>query len=404
MRIGVDASCWANGRGYGRFARELLSTMVRVSPDDDFVFFLDPASEAAFDLDAPNVTRIRVAQSVSPTEAASVDGNRSPFDMLRFTRAVAGEKLDVFFSPSVYTYFPLPPGLRAVVAIHDAIVERFPELTLPTRRARWFWAAKVGLAVRQARLVLSVSEFAADDVAKRVGVKRDRIRVAVEAPAEAFRPTDDALQVRRVAEKYGMPGGASWFIYVGGFNPHKNLDDLVAAYAAAIEGRDASTVPYLLLVGSLTSDSFHRNTDEVRALIDQAGLDRVVWPGFVPDEELRFLYAGALAGVLPSACEGFGLPAVEAAACGTPVIATTESPLPQLLAGGGFFVDPGDRGGLSQAMRSMIDDDDRRGAMARVALDRTRALSWESCAADTLAALHEAGTKVRRRDAGHPGT
>ena len=395
MRIGIDGSCWANGRGYGRFARELLTTLVEMAPNDEFVFFVDPASEAAFHLERPNVRTVSVHQSVAPTDAAGADGYRSPLDMLRFSRAVAAEPLDVFFCPSVYTYFPLPIGQRAVVAIHDAIAERFPELTLPTRRARLFWKAKVGLAVRQATLVLSVSDFAANDVAQRVGVPRDRIRVAVEAPAPAFHPVDDPSEVEVVAKQYGLPPGARWFIYVGGFNPHKNLVHLVRAYAAAISGSEDP--PYLLLVGSLTGDSFHRNTDEVRALIDELRLERVIWPGFVPDEELRHLYAGALAGVLPSECEGFGLPAVEAAACGTPVIATTESPLPQLLEGGGHFIKPGDLAGLTRAFERVLNEPEERLEMATRARAAAARLSWESCASATLAALNEAATGGVRR-------
>src|SRR5215831_206537 len=117
LRIGVDIACWANGRGYGRFARELLRALVPLAPDDEFVCFADDRAAGQFDLTAPNVRVVRVAQSVSPTEAAAADGARSPIDMLRFTRAVWEEPLDVFFSPSVYTFFPLPPGLRAVVTV-----------------------------------------------------------------------------------------------------------------------------------------------------------------------------------------------------------------------------------------------------------------------------------------------
>src|SRR6516162_6859314 len=145
MRIGVDVACWANSRGYGRFAREVLRALVPLAPDDGFVSFADDRAAEQFDLVAPNVRLVRVAQSASPTAAATANGARSVSDMLRFTRAVWREPLDVFFSPSVYTYFPLPPRLRAVVTVHDAIAERFPQLTLPSARARLFWRLKVGL-------------------------------------------------------------------------------------------------------------------------------------------------------------------------------------------------------------------------------------------------------------------
>ena len=143
MKIGVDGTCWANGRGYGRFTRELCAAMVARAADDEFCFFVDERARDHFELAAPNVRTNVVSQAVSPTEAAAADGNRSPADMLRMTRAVWRDKPEVFFSPSVYTYFPLPPRLPAVVTVHDAIAERFPELTLPSRKARLFWNAKV---------------------------------------------------------------------------------------------------------------------------------------------------------------------------------------------------------------------------------------------------------------------
>ncbi|MCE9593989.1 MAG: hypothetical protein K8S98_07345, partial [Planctomycetes bacterium] len=98
MRIGVDATCWANVRGYGRFTRELCAAMVERAKDDRFVFFADERAAACFELKAPNVELVTVPLGASPTEAASADGNRSPFDMLKLTRAVSKHSLDVFFS------------------------------------------------------------------------------------------------------------------------------------------------------------------------------------------------------------------------------------------------------------------------------------------------------------------
>ena len=122
-----------------------------------------------------------------------------------------------------------------------------------------------------------------------------------------------------------------------------------------------------------------------------AGTEPLVhWTGFLPDSELRHLHTGAVALLLPSACEGFGLPAVEAAACGTPVVATTASPLPQLLEGGGLFVKPGDAPALEAAIRQLLTDDLGRARMARTALERARALSWRRGAEAAMAALHEA--------------
>ncbi|MEP6999123.1 MAG: glycosyltransferase family 1 protein, partial [bacterium] len=386
-----DASCWANGRGYGRFTQELLRAMTAIAPSDTFVCFVDEAAERRWDLASRNVELVRVAQSASPTDAASADGSRGPADILRFSRAVAAETLDVFFSPSVYTYFPLPPRLRSVVTIHDAIAERFPELTLPTWRARTFWRAKVWLALFQSRIILTVSDYAARELVEVLGVARDRLRVAVEAPAAIYTPSapDD---VSAAASRVGLPANARWFTYVGGFSPHKRVAAIVRAHATIARELGAAA-PHLLLVGALSGDSFLGNQGEIRAAIESEGTGALVhWTGFLPDEELRHLHTGAVALLLPSLAEGFGLPAVEAAACGCPVIATTASPLPELLAGGGVFVEPGNDAALTEAMQRMATDEPERAAMASVAQSRAAALTWERAADVTLDALREAAT------------
>jgi glycosyltransferase involved in cell wall biosynthesis len=390
LRVGVDATTLANGRGFGRFTRELLSAMLPTSPDVAWSLFVDEraAGEARrIAAGAPNARVIVVPQAVSPTVAAAADGNRSLPDMLRFTRAVAREALDAFFSPAVYAYFPLPPGLPTLVCLHDTIAERFPELTLPTARARLFWKLKSRLALTQSRLVLTVSEYSARDLILYYGLDRSRVRVALEAPSAAYAPSDDQPAIRAAATLHGVSAGAPWFLYIGGFNPHKHVDVLVTAHARVSAASGQS--PHLVLVGAL-NDVFHDNIEAIRERVSQSGTGALVhWAGFVADDQLRYLISGAVAVVLASECEGFGLPAVEAAACGTPVIATTQSPLPELLPGGGYFVAPRDVDALSAAMLSLLTDPTHRAACGRAALDGARKLSWTRAAQVTWQAIQD---------------
>ncbi len=364
-----------------------MRAMTQHAPSDQFLCFGDRRSFDAFPDPAPNVQLVEVAVDESPTLAASADSSRSLRDLLRLTRAVSRHTLDAFFAPSVYTYFPLPPRLPAVVTIHDTIPERFPQLTLPSARARLFWSIKVRVALTQARLVLTVSEYSARSIASILRVPRDRIRVCVEAPAPAYRPAADH-EIRAAARQVGLPEASPWFVYVGGFNPHKRVDLVLEAHAAL--AKTSRPPPHLLMVGSRSSDVFHKDADGLDTIIRNAGTESLVhWTGFVPDDDLRPLLAGATALLLPSEAEGFGLPAVEAAACGTPVIATTESPLPELLEGGGIFVHPGDRDGLVDAMRRLMLDLALRQSMGHRAMQRASALSWDASADAALGAIRE---------------
>jgi glycosyltransferase involved in cell wall biosynthesis len=136
---------------------------------------------------------------------------------------------------------------------------------------------------------------------------------------------------------------------------------------------------------------FHGDQARIREEIDRAETTALVrWTGFVPDDELRHLHTGATALILPSQNEGFGLPAVEAAACGAPVVATTQSPLPELLEGGGMFVAPGDAAALAEAMGALLDDGALRAALGQRARARAEGLSWARGADTALDALREA--------------
>ncbi len=389
MRIGVDATCWANRRGYGRFTREVCSEMVKLAPDDQFVFFVDTKAADVCELELPNLRLVVVDQGESPTESATADGNRSPLDMLRLTRAVWREPLDVFLSPTVYSYFPLPPGLRTVVTIHDAIPERLPHLTLPSRKARLFWKAKVKLALLQARLVLTVSEYSRRELADVHDIPLDDIRVSHSCPSKIFHPSGTQREIEAAARRIGLPPGARWFIYVGGFNPHKNVESIARAHARL--ARESDDPPRLLLVGRVSGDPYHGDQSRICSEIMRGGAEDLVhWTGFVGDEDLRHLNTGAVALLLPSRLEGLGLPAVEAAACGTPVIAATTSPLPELLEGGGLFVHPDDDEGLYESMRRLFSDEALNREMGAVAKQRADAITWVNSARSALEALREA--------------
>ncbi len=392
MRIGIDATCWANERGYGRFTREIVSAMPALAPADEFVCFLDRKSADLFRLTAPNVRPIVIDVREAPVVAASAAGRRRVSDILRMTRAVARQPLDVFLSPSVYTYFPLPLRLPVVITIHDAIPERFSALTFPSRRSRLFWRMKVRLALLQSRLVLTVSDHAANELVRVLGVARDKVRVALEAPSPEYRPSNSEAEVAAAAKRVGLPSGARWFVYVGGFNPHKNVPAIVRAHAALSKELGAAA-PYLLLVGTRERDVFQTEGADIQAAIAAGGVSHlVIWTGFLEDEVLRDIHSGSLGLVLVSESEGFGLPAVEAAACGAPVIATTDSPLPELLAGGGIFIRPGDDAALFSAMRTLAADEKKRGELGIAALAAARKLTWDRGARAALGAIREAAS------------
>ncbi|MCA9321766.1 MAG: glycosyltransferase family 4 protein, partial [Planctomycetes bacterium] len=318
----------------------------------------------------------------APTEAATATSARSARDLFRMRAAVRSLNADLLWYPTVFSWFPPPRGQRNLVGIHDCIAERFPDACFSNRRARWLWTIKVRWAIRRATRFMTISEMSARDLEAVYAIPRSKVTVTTLAAGESFRPATPAEQ-EAARRDSGLKAGDRWFVYLGGLNPHKRVDLILQAMAA-----DGLEPCHLVLVGSWDGDRFHGAQSELQDFVDQSGLaDRVHWLGRRSDDELRPLLSGARALLLPSMCEGFGLPAVEAAACGSPVIATTESPLPELLDGGGLFVKPGDLEALTTAMRRLGTDDALHRLMSTAARDRASRLTWQDAARSTLEAI-----------------
>jgi glycosyltransferase involved in cell wall biosynthesis len=389
LRIGVDGSCWLNRRGYGRYTRNLLSAMARLAPTEErYYLLIDPDTARSSDLPA-RFEKVVVRTRRPPAEAASATGRRDVADLLRMAWAVARLRPDIFFFPSAYTFFPLLPPLRAVVTIHDVIADTHPELIFPRRRLAAYWRIKLRLAVLQARLVLTVSEHAHAGIVAHFRLPPERVRVVLEAPDPCFRPDAESCDPSELLPDSGLTRGCRYLLYVGGLSPHKNLDVLIEAYRRLAADREFDALR-LLLVGDHSEDVFHSAYAELHALVIRHGLQqRVCFTGFLPDSVVAQLYNRAELVVLPSVDEGFGLPAVEAAACGTPVVVSETGPAGGLLGFGALTVRPGDVESLTDALRLLLKDPARRASMGQEGRRRVADLSWERAATETLAILRE---------------
>jgi len=385
VRVGVDATSWSNRRGFGRFARNAVGRLIALDGETEYVLVVDAADETAL----PAGVRARpVRLSRPPGEAACADGARSPVDLARLSAAAARGRFDAFLFPSVYTYFPVP-GCAEVVGIHDAIADQLPHLTLPTRRARSFWKAKERMAIRRAARVFTVSEASRTVLAERFGLPPEQLAIVPEAPDPVFTPRGAAAIERELAP-LGLEAGR-FFLFAGGISPHKNVLALVDAYARL---RETIDVPPLVLVGDLKDDPFFSIARDLRARIDGHELEaHVRLPGFVSDEALACLYSAATAVVLPSLIEGFGLPAVEAAACGAPVLLSDLPSHRASLREAALYFDPEDVQAIAAAMAWALEEPGRTLALAQAAREAVAGLTWDASAL----ALHLVVSEAARR-------
>jgi len=388
MKIGVDASCWSNKRGFGRFTRELLNAMVAVDQKNEYLFFADQDTASSGEF-PDKVQMITAKTDMAPTKAASASGRRSIKDLWAMNRLVRGHDMEIFFFPAVYSYFPINTKAKVVVTLHDIIAEQFPELVFPDKKLHLFWKIKQYLANKQADLILTVSEYSKEQITNYFKMKDSRVKAISEAPDKIFGILPHGDEMSQVLQKFQLNDKTRFMLYVGGLSPHKNLGTLIDVHAELIKEEKFSDVK-LVLVGDYEGDSFYSNYEVLKEQINGLGLqDKVIFTGFISDSELAYLYNAATFLVFPSLQEGFGLPAIEAMASGTPVAASNAGSLPEIVGEAGKFYDPNSHQEMLETFQNLFSDDALREKMSQEGIVWAKNFTWEKAARDTLLIFDE---------------
>ncbi|MFN3763063.1 MAG: glycosyltransferase family 4 protein [Anaerolineae bacterium] len=283
---------------------------------------------------------------------------------IRLSGEMARRPPDVLFIPA-HVLPPVHPR-RSLVTVHDLGYHYFPQAHPPLQRiyldlsTRW--------NARAAAHLLADSEATRNDLVRIYGTPPAKVTVAYPGYDESLAPVRDPAVLAAVRERYGIPG--PYFLYLGTLQPRKNLSRLVQAFSRL------PTRAILVLAG-------RRGwmTDDLFGLIRRLGLEgRVLCPGYVRPEDRAPLLSGALAFVFPSLYEGFGLPVLEAQACGCPVICANTSSLPEVAGDAALQVPPEDVVALADAMARLEDDPDLRRELVERGFANLRRFSWERCA------------------------
>ena len=298
-------------------------------------------------------------------------------DLLAMGLAASRARLDLLYYPASYSYFPAWNVGKVVMTVHDTMALKHPDLIFPNWRGRATWWLKERAAIRRADRVVTVSRTARRDILDWWRLPEAAVGVIPEGPSEAFTPRPPGPESDAVLRRHGLDPARRFLLYVGGLSPHKNLLRLIEAYHRCGAPGDAD----LVLVGDL-GDVFHTHVPALREAVARLGLSgRVRFAGFVPDDELAHLNSRAYALIQPSLAEGFGLPPLEAMACGTPVLASRAGSLPEVVGDAGRFFEPTDVDAIAGSIRRLLDDPADRDRLARRALERARLYTWDAAAA-----------------------
>lgn len=370
MRIGIDARLiYYRQAGIGQYTQSLIGGLARENPptDGDEFVVLQHRKDAR---DLTPGPRFRRQSTWTPCHHR--------LEQLTLPLEIWPLKLDLLHSPDYIP--PFRRNCRSVITVHDLAFLHYPEL-LTTDSTCYY--SQIDRAVRDAEGIIAVSHSTKRDLMNLLGVPAHRVVVVHEAANPAFRPIDDTNGLSAIRARYGLP--ERFILFLGTIEPRKNLPILIQAYRLlrTIEGPG---VPPLVVAGA-KGWLF----DSVFALVEQLGLtSEVLFTGGVPWADVPAFYNLAEVFVFPSLYEGFGLPPLEAMACGTPVIAADVSSIPEVVGDAGLLIDPNDAEGLAEALGRVLNDPALCQDLRRRGLERAREFSWDRAARETLTVYRQA--------------
>ncbi len=354
MRIAIDARKLRDF-GIGTYIRNILMELSRLDRTTEYVVLCRPD-----DLDTGDVlgTNFRMVPEAAPTYSVS--------EQFKIPLALERERVRMVHEP----HYVLPPLVRcrSVVTIHDCIHLMFPQY-LPGRLAYVYAKGSMWSAARKANRILTVSEASKRDILRFFGVPPEKVAVIYNAIDERFLAPPNTAHMDLVRQRYQLDH--PFVLYVGNIKPHKNIPRLIDAFGR-VRARGCADDLKLVIVGDDIS-----KYPALRQTVHKHKLDKHVrFFGFQPAETLAAFYRLARVFVFPSLYEGFGLPPLEAMACGTPVVTSNVSSLPEVAGGGALLVDPYDAESITTGICQALTDEPRRADLIARGRDRARSFSW----------------------------
>jgi glycosyltransferase involved in cell wall biosynthesis len=370
MIIGIDASRATTGQRTGTeaYAYFLIRALIPLAVGRGHALRLYFNSRPAGDLfpDLAQVERVVIAQRRLWTHA-------------RLGRELRRRPPDVFFTPA----HVIPIGVRcpSVATVHDLGYEQFPEAHPRRQLAYLRWSTRHN--ARVARRVIADSQATRDDLARLYAVDPAKIEIVYPGIDPELRPVEDAGQLAASLSRYAIQ--PPYLLYLGTLQPRKNLVRLVEAFAGSGLSAQGYTLALAGKAGWLSRPLF-----EAVESLPAAVRERILLPGYVPDEDKAALLTGATALVFPSLYEGFGFPALEAQACGTAVVCSDTSSLPEVAGEGALLVDPEDTAAIAAALRRVVEDEALRSRLVTRGRANLKRFDWRVAAGRVLELLEQA--------------
>ncbi|HZO75082.1 MAG TPA: glycosyltransferase family 1 protein [Ktedonobacteraceae bacterium] len=377
MKIGMNALFFQYpATGSGQYMQHLLQALAEIDQKNEYVLLgpqpLGDHKEAVFPYQVRPV----------PGFAARND-NIEKLIWEQFTGPAAARKagVDIFHVP--YFAPPLLPRTSTVVTIHDVIPMRLPAYQ-PDARVKAYMRL-IARAAHRATMIITVSQHAKRDIVEVLKLPEERIRVIYEAAGDEYRPVTDPQILAAARKRYGL--NERYVFYLGGLDQRKNVSQLVRAFAEVY--RQVGDPSLQLLVAGNPDKQKGPLFPDPRPVASDLGMTGQIIYRFIAEEDKPAIYSGASLFVFPSLYEGFGLDPLEAMSCGTAVVCSNRSSLPEVVGDAAIALDPENLRALIDAMRRVLSDSELRADLQARSLRRAAQFSWHKAATETLAVYEE---------------
>jgi glycosyltransferase involved in cell wall biosynthesis len=361
------------GRGIGHYAQKLIEHLPPLSPENAFLILRDGKRDFSLQTDHKNLSYAdyRFGGWI-PTRYEIL---RNQVVLPRLLSSARADLVHFFCHEDA----PLRYKGKMILTVHDLIPLALPHLYHPRRN--WLYRRKydlTGAIVRRAGMIIADSESTKKDIIRFYSVAGERIEVVYPGVDTIFRPVENPSLIERVKNKYSIKG--DFVFYVGGIDPRKNIRNLLEAFSRLQSKRFPEL--YLVIGGDLESQ---REYPDLIAQIEKLRLtDKVKLVGYVSGEDLVLMYNAARLFIFPSLYEGFGLPPLEAMACGTPVVTSNVSSLPEVTGDAAILIDPANPDEIGVSMERVVSDENSASSLREKGLHRAGLFGWEKTAKKTL--------------------
>ena len=381
MKVGIDARVLGTQRALDVYLRNILVSYPKTRPEDQITLLVSNESQKTL------VPKDRFQFRLVPASHTFIEHFNFKKNIVDF---------DVFWHPDNREFINCISN--SVVTIHDLLPIKFPEIVL-SKDPFLNFRQKVYLrmlksAWKKAKTIITVSQSSASDIEEIIGVSKNKINVVYNGVSRDFFKIRTDEEKKKAQAKYRIE--SPYIFYIGGLNAHKNVATLIRAMSL-VKHKNIR-----LVIGGKTDSDNSSGQNIYQEILSQAkklGVsDRLVFSGFIQDEDLPAIYQGAKVFVYPSFYEGFGLPPLEALASGVPVICSNSASLPEVVGEAGILIDPNDYEGFAKGVDRILEDSKLANSLINKGLLRASEFSWEKAAGDVYNILIESYAKNQAKN------